>query len=83
MHFMKRAIHLLRAAAIEHDTAEKDAAFKNNAPFRSRLSKINNTLIDNENHLDAAIPMYNLLEHIKNYSMTPECLLNCFRYKIK
>ena len=41
-------------------------AFKNNVPFIGCISKINNTLID----LDAAMPMYNLLEYSKNYSKT-------------
>ena len=36
---------------------DKKIAFKNNAPFTSRISKINNTLIDNAEDLDIAIPM--------------------------
>ena len=28
------------------------------------------------------MPMYNLLEHIINYSMTSESLYNCYRYEI-
>ena len=32
-------------------------AFKNNAPFISCISKINNTLIDNAEDLDIVIPM--------------------------
>ena len=38
---------LLAAAANENDKSEKCAAFENNVPFRSCISKINNTLIDN------------------------------------
>ena len=45
----------------------KKLAFKNNAPFTSCVSKINNTLIDNAEDLDIVIPMYNLLEYSKNY----------------
>ena len=74
IHFTKRAVHLLPATANEYYTAEKDVAFKNNAPFRSCLSKINNTLIGNKKHLDIAKPMHNLLEHINNYSMISESL---------
>ena len=37
-------------------------AFKNNAPFISCISKVNNTLIDNVEDLDVAMPMYNLIE---------------------
>ena len=38
------------------------AVTSNNAPFGSCISKINNTLIDNEEDLDIVMPMYNLLE---------------------
>ena len=33
-------------------------AFKSNAPFISYISKVNNTLIDNVQDLDVAMPMY-------------------------
>ena len=49
---------------------DKKLAFKNNAPFVSCISKINNTLIDNAEDLDIVMPIYNLLEHGKNYSKT-------------
>ena len=48
----------------------KKLAFKNNASFTSCISKINNTLIDNAKDLDIVIPMYNLLEYMKNYRKT-------------
>ena len=38
--------------------------FKNNAPFRSSKSKINNTFIDNAEDFGIVMPMYNLLEYI-------------------
>ena len=38
----------------------KRLTFKNNAPFRSCLLKINDTFIDNAEDLDIVIPMYNL-----------------------
>ena len=47
------------------DIRNKVLALKNNAPFTNCISKINNVLIDNEEHLDAVIPMYNLLEYSK------------------
>ena len=49
---------------------KKDAAFKSNAPFRSCITKINNTLLDNAEDLHIAIPAYDLLEYSHNYSMT-------------
>ena len=44
---VKRTIDLLAAAANENDKTEKDVSFKNNAPFRSCISKINSTLMNN------------------------------------
>ena len=45
-------------------------AFKNNAPFISCISKMNDVLLENEEDLDIVMPMYNLLEYSKNYSKT-------------
>ena len=49
-------------ATANTDIDQKDAAFKNNASFRSCITKINSTLIDNAEDLDIVMPMYNLLE---------------------
>ena len=38
----------------------KKIVFKNNAPFRSCISKINNTFTDSAEDLDIFIPMYDL-----------------------
>ena len=54
-------------------------AFKNNAPFIGCISKINNALIDNAEELDAAMPMYNLIEYSKNYRKTTGLLWNYCR----
>ena len=76
---VKRTIDLLSAAANENDKAEKDVVFKNNGPFRSCMTKINNTLMENAEDLDIIIPMYNLLEYSHNYSMTSGTLWNYYR----
>ena len=60
---VKRTRDLLAAATNENDKAEKSVAFKDNAPFKSCISKINSTLIDNAEDLDRVMPMYNLLEY--------------------
>ena len=39
----------------------KKLTFENNAPFRSCISKINNTFIDNTEDFDIVIPMHFLL----------------------
>ena len=59
----------------------KEWTFKNNASFRSYISKINKTFIDNAEDLDIVMPMYNLLEYSKNYSMTLESLWNIITMK--
>ena len=58
---------------------DKKLAFKNNAPFTSCISKINNTLTDNAEDLDIVIPMYNLLEYNKNYRKTTGSFWNYYR----
>ena len=54
----------------------KQLAFKNNAPFRSFISKVNNTLVDNTEDLDIVTLMCSLLEYSDNYFMTLESLPN-------
>ena len=47
----------------DHDKKRnKKLTFKNNAPFRSCISKTNNTFIDNAEDLDIVMPMYKLLK---------------------
>ena len=60
----------------------KKLAFKNNAPFRSFISKINDTSIVNAEDLDIAMPMYKLLEYSENNSMTSGSLWNYYRDEI-
>ena len=61
---MKEKITVTRPNSVLYD---KKLAFKNNAPFVSCISKINNTLTDNAEDLDIVITMYNSLEYSKNY----------------
>ena len=53
--------------AANNDT---DAAFKNCAPFSTCITKINDTFVDEANHIHIAMPMYNLIEYSDNYSDT-------------
>ena len=75
----KGIIDLLAAAANENDTAEKDVVFKINVPFRSCISKIDSTLIDNAEDLNIAMLMYKLLEYSQHYSMISGSLWNYYR----
>ena len=71
--FIKRTIAVKNP---NNGTYDKKLAFKNNVPFISCISKINNTLIHNAEDLDRVMPMYNLLEYSKNYRKTTANFLN-------
>ena len=45
-------------------------AFKNCAPFRKCRIEINETFTDEAEHINIAMPMYNLIEYSDNYSDT-------------
>ena len=77
---VKRTINV--RPVVNTDKNQKDAALKNNAPFRSCITKINNTLIDNKEDLNIVIPMYNLLKYSDNYSMASGRLWRYYREKI-
>ena len=54
-------------------------AFKNNAQYKSSISKINNTFIGNAEDLDIAMTVYNFVEYSDNYSMASGSLWNYYR----
>ena len=45
-------------------------AFKNCAPFENCRTEINETFVDKAEHINIAMPMYNLIEYSNNYSDT-------------
>ena len=48
----------------------KKLTFKDNAPFRSFITKTNNTFIDHAEYTDIVMPINNLLDYHDNYFMT-------------
>ena len=64
------------------NSRKKKLTFKNNAPFISRISKINNTFVDNAEDLDVVMQMYNLLEHSDDYFITSGSLWNYYRDEV-
>ena len=44
--------------------------FKNCAPFKKCRTEINETFVDETEHINIAMPMYNLIEYSDNYSDT-------------
>ena len=61
------------------DTGNRFLAFKNNAPFTSCISIINNVLTDNAEDPDIVMPMHSLLEYSKNYRKTTGSFQNYYR----
>ena len=58
-------------------------AFKNCAPFRKCRTEINETFVDDAQHINIAMPMYNLIEYSDNYSDTSGSLWQFKRDEIE
>ena len=63
--------------------ANTKVAFKNCAPFRACRTEINETFIDEAEHINTAMPMYNLIEYNDNYSDTSGSLWQFRRDEIR
>ena len=55
---------------------------KNNAPFVSCITRINDELIEDADDLDIVMPMYNLSGYSKNYRKTIGSLYNYYRAEL-
>ena len=58
-------------------------AFKNCTPFNKCRTEINETFVDETDIINITMSMYNLLEHINNYSDTSGSLWNFKRDEIE
>ena len=56
--------------AVAGGNTNTKVALKNCAPFRKCGTEINDTSIDEAEHINTAMPMYNLIEYSDNYSDT-------------
>ena len=70
---------IVNGAENEINRRNRPLILKNNAPFVSCITKINNELIEDAEDLDVVMPMYNLLEYSKNYRKTIGSLYNYYR----
>ena len=61
------------------DKRNRPLILKNNAPFVSRITRINGELTEDVDDLDIVMSMYNLLEYSKNYRKTIGSLYNYYR----
>ena len=64
------------AAGAAANNINKKVIFKNCAPFTNCSSKINNTQIDDAEHIDIVMSMYNLIQYSDHYSKTSRSLRN-------
>ena len=67
---IKGTLDLLEASTNENNKPQKNVTFKNIPLFRSCISKIYSTLIDNAEFIGLVMSMYNLLKCRYNYFMT-------------
>ena len=63
--------------------ANTKTAFKNCAPFKECRTEINEIFVDKTEHINIAIPMYNLIEYSDNYSDTSSRLSQFQRDEIE
>ena len=56
------------AARADGNNTTKKVIFKNCASFTSSIKRINNAQIDDAQHIDGVVPMYNLIEYSDYYS---------------
>ena len=70
---------IVNGAENEINRRNRPLILKNNAPFVSCITKINNELIEDPENLDVVMPMYNLLEYSKNYRKTIGSFYNYYR----
>ena len=58
-------------------------SFNNCSPFRECRTEINEDFVDKTEHINSAMPMYNLIEYSDNYSETSGCLWQFKRDEIE
>ena len=74
--YYKNYLNLNYVTDPNNNICDRKLTFKNNAPFISCITKIDNTIIDNAEDLKILIPMYNLIKYCKNYLKSTESLWN-------
>ena len=70
---------VVKGTMLVANTGGGEVIFKICAPVTDCIRKINNTQIDNVKGIDAAMPMYNLIECSDNYSKISENLWQYYR----
>ena len=73
---------IVNGAENEINRRNRPLILKNNAPFVSCITKLNNELIEDAEDLDVVMPMYNLLEYSENYRKTIGSFYNYYREEL-
>ena len=73
---------LVTGNIVTGSNANTKVAFKNCSPFEKCRTEINETFVDDAQHINIAMPMYNLIEYSDNYSDTSGSLWNFKRDEI-
>ena len=68
---------------VTRGNANTKVAFKNCVPFEKCRTEINETFVDDAQHINIAMPMYNLIEYSDNYSDTSGSLWQFKRDEIE
>ena len=79
---MKGTISVTGTNNTNKKKTKKRLIFNNDAPFRSYITSINNTFMDNAKYVDTVTMICKLLEYSDNYSMTWASLWNYYRDKV-
>ena len=61
------------------NNTNKEVIFKKCAPFTNCTTEINNMQVENTEHIDIVMPMYNLIECSDAYSKTSASLWQYYR----
>ena len=77
--FVKWTISIAAQGGGNSNKGDKELVFKNYASFTDCMHKKNNTQIYNTKEIDAAMPMYNLIEYSDNCSKTSGSLRQYYR----
>ena len=81
-HYSDAYILVTRNITVTGENVNTKVAFKNCAPFTKCITETNETFIDDAEHINITMPMYNLIEYSDNHSDTSGSLWQYKREEI-
>ena len=76
---VKKTIMFAEATVAAPNNTNKKVKFENFAPFTKCINTITNMQVDDAQHIDVVMPMYNLIEYSDNYLKTSGNLRQFYR----